>query len=228
MTQHFWAYTQIINLWHEGSTILMECYLGICRGPFLATKSHISRICVINGFLLNREDIFFFDGLLHVSCLGWEVKTHMSGQSNNCLRVCNVKMKKFPPGWKRGTFPCMYGLWGPSVNRFEFFSQDTRSSSVYLLQTHFSQNQLDLDGPHTCIPVLVQLTCIWADTAWNLSKILRGILYHKLSLIMLIRRSAGCFKCYFQIFLYLDKIGHQNCSKTLSMPILSNFGDHHM
>ena len=27
-----------------------------------------------------------------------------------------------------------------------------------------------------------------------------GILYHKLSTFMLIRRSAGCFKCDFQIF----------------------------
>ena len=37
---------------------------------------------------------FFFDGLLHVSCLGWEVNAHVSSQSNDCLRVCNVKMKK--------------------------------------------------------------------------------------------------------------------------------------
>ena len=30
-----------------------------------------------------------------MSCaLGCEVKNDMSGQSNNCLRVCNVKMKK--------------------------------------------------------------------------------------------------------------------------------------
>ena len=34
MTQHFWADTQIINLRHEGLTILMQYYLEICRGPF--------------------------------------------------------------------------------------------------------------------------------------------------------------------------------------------------
>ena len=45
----------------------------------------------------------------------------MSGQSNDGLRVCNVKMKKFLPGQKWGTCTCMYGLWGPSVNRFELF-----------------------------------------------------------------------------------------------------------
>ena len=62
----------------------------------------------------------FFDGPLHVSCLGWEVNTHVSGQSNDCLRVYNVKMKKILLGQKWGTFPCMYGLQGPSINRFEF------------------------------------------------------------------------------------------------------------
>ena len=46
-------------------------------------------------------------------------QTHISGQSNYCLRVCNIKMKKILLGWKWGTFPCMYGLQGPSVNRFE-------------------------------------------------------------------------------------------------------------
>ena len=29
-----------------------------------------------------------------MSCMGWEVKINMSGQSNDCLWVCNVKMKK--------------------------------------------------------------------------------------------------------------------------------------
>ena len=33
--------------------------------------------------------------------MGWEVKIDMSGQSNGCLRVCNVKMKKFLPGGNR-------------------------------------------------------------------------------------------------------------------------------
>ena len=41
---------------------------------------------------------------LHVLCMGWEVKIDKSGESNDCLRVCNVKMKKFLPGRKQGTF----------------------------------------------------------------------------------------------------------------------------
>ena len=40
----------------------------------------------------------FRGGPLHIMCLGWEVKIDMSGQSNGCLRVCNVKMKKFLTG----------------------------------------------------------------------------------------------------------------------------------
>ena len=53
--------------------------------------------------------------------MGLEVKIDMSGQSNGCLRVCNVKMKKFLPGQKRGTSPRMYGLQGCSVDQFEKF-----------------------------------------------------------------------------------------------------------
>ena len=41
---------------------------------------------------------FFSMGHRMPPCLGWEVNTHMSGQSNNGLRVHNVKIKKFLPG----------------------------------------------------------------------------------------------------------------------------------
>ena len=51
--------------------------------------------------------------------MGWEVKIDMSGQSNDCLRVCNVKMKNFLLGWKRGTFPRIFGFRGCSVKWFE-------------------------------------------------------------------------------------------------------------
>ena len=52
----------------------------------------------------SRYSEIVFVELLHVSCMGSEVKIDMSGQSSDCLRVCNVKMKKFLPGRKRGTF----------------------------------------------------------------------------------------------------------------------------
>ena len=72
------------------------------------------------------SDFCWGGGALHISCMGWEVKIDMSGQSNDCLRVCNVKMKKILQGQKWGTFPRMYGLQGCSVNQFEFFSWDLR------------------------------------------------------------------------------------------------------
>ena len=36
---HFWADRRIIDLHHEGLTILMQCHLGICRGPFYLPKA---------------------------------------------------------------------------------------------------------------------------------------------------------------------------------------------
>ena len=46
----------------------------------------------------------FFDGLLLILCLGWEVKNYMNDQYNDYLGVCNVKIKKSLPGQKWGTF----------------------------------------------------------------------------------------------------------------------------
>ena len=61
----------------------------------------------------------------------------------------------------------------------------------------FGQYQLDLAVAHGYIHGPYTGPCILANTAWILLIMLLGILYHKLSIIMLIRRSAGCFKCYF-------------------------------
>ena len=67
-------------------------------GDLLPTKSHLLTISAINGFLVNWWDVklckIFFNGPLHILCLGCEVETDMSGQSNHWLRVCNVKWKK--------------------------------------------------------------------------------------------------------------------------------------
>ena len=53
--------------------------------------------------------------------MGWEVKIDMSGQSNDYLWVCNVKMKKILPEWKQGTFPWIFEFRHHSVERFENF-----------------------------------------------------------------------------------------------------------
>ena len=59
---------------------------------------------MICGFVANGENLnLFFDGPLHVSWLGWEVKNDMSGQSKYALGVCNVKIRKSLTVLKRGT-----------------------------------------------------------------------------------------------------------------------------
>ena len=99
----------------------MQCHFGICRGPFTYQKAPFENFCNLQFSRKLRSSDFCFGGLLHISCMGWEVKIDISGQSNGCLRVCNVKMKNFLPGWKRGTSLRMYGLWGCSIDRFENF-----------------------------------------------------------------------------------------------------------
>ena len=42
-------------------------------------------------------------------------KIDISGQSNDCLRVCNVKMNNFLLGQKWGTFPRIFRFRGCSV-----------------------------------------------------------------------------------------------------------------
>ena len=46
----------------------------------------------------------FFYGPLLVSWLGQEVKNDMSDQYNVSLGMCNVKIRKFLTGAKRGSF----------------------------------------------------------------------------------------------------------------------------
>ena len=50
---------------------------------------------------LRYREIVFAEPL-HISCMGSEVKIDMSGQSNDCLRVCNVRMKKIFTGVETG------------------------------------------------------------------------------------------------------------------------------
>ena len=51
--------------------------------------------------------------------MDWEVKIDMSGQSKDCLWICNVKIEKFLPGQKQGTFPWIFGFRGRSIEGFE-------------------------------------------------------------------------------------------------------------
>ena len=45
--------------------------------------------------------------------MGWEVKIDMSGLSNDCLWVCNVKMKNFFTGVEMGHISKNFWVSGP-------------------------------------------------------------------------------------------------------------------
>ena len=53
--------------------------------------------------------------------MGWEVKIDMSGQSNGCLRVCNVKMKKFYKGGNRAHLQECMGYRAVASTDLNFF-----------------------------------------------------------------------------------------------------------
>ena len=59
---------------------------------------------MIYGFVVNRDIVNFFYGPLLVLWLGKEVKNDMSDQYNVSLGMCNVKIRKFLTGAKRGSF----------------------------------------------------------------------------------------------------------------------------
>ena len=121
--------------------------------------------------------------------MGWEVKIDMNGQTKDCLWVCNVKMKKFLPGRKWGTFLWIFGFRGRSVKRFENFFMG--------FGVPMSLSVADIFG-------------LILHGAFQ-TKFL-GILHHKLSTFMLIRRGDGCLKCDFRIFgilgNYFIMVGH--------------------
>ena len=78
-------------------------------------KTPFEKFCNLWFSRKSRSSDFCFGGPLHVSCMGWEVKIDMSGQSNDFLWVCNVKMKIFLLRQKQGTFPRISGFRGCSI-----------------------------------------------------------------------------------------------------------------
>ena len=70
-----------------------------------------------------------------------------------------------------------------------------------MLWTYFGQYQLDLDGAQGYI---VGLCVSWLILHGAFQTKFLGILYHKLSTFMVIRRGTGSFKCHFRIFVYLE------------------------
>ena len=86
---------------------------------FTYQKVPFEKFCDLRFSRKSRSSEIVFAEPLHILCMGWEVKIDMSGQSKDCLRVCNVKMKKFLLGRKQGTFPRIFGFRGCSVKWFE-------------------------------------------------------------------------------------------------------------
>ena len=127
--------------------------------------------------------------------MGWEVKIDMICQYKDCLWVCNVKMKKILLGRKRGTFSWIFGFWGRSIERFE---------NVFMgFGVPISLTVADIFWP-------ISTRCRWGTWMHNAHGCISGlilhgafqtkflgILYHKLSTFMVIRRGTGSFKCYF-------------------------------
>ena len=127
--------------------------------------------------------------------MGWEVKIDMSGQSNDCLWVCNVKMKKILPGQKWGTFPRIFGFGGRSVKQFENYFMGFRVPNSLTVVDIFwpistrSRWGTWMHNAHGCISGLILLGSFSNQFKQGL-----GDYY---GCFMLIRRGAGSFKCYF-------------------------------
>ena len=75
--------------------------------------------------------------------MGWEVETDMSGQSNDCPRICNVKMKKIYWGRNRAHFRefMAYGTVASS-NLNYFFSKMVKLDEKECLDTKMSDFEL--------------------------------------------------------------------------------------
>ena len=124
----------------------------------------------------------------------------MSGQSKDCLWVCNVKMKKILLGRKRGTFPWIFGFLGHNIEQFENFFMGfgvPMSLSVAdIFRPISTRSRWDtwMHNAHGCISGLI------LHGAFQ-TKFL-GILYHKLSTYMLIRRALGHLSAIFKYLKY--------------------------
>ena len=115
----------------------------------------------------------------------------MSGQSKDALGVCNVKIRKSLMGAETGLIFKMLRITSSSIEQFEiFFMASMLMLSLAVVNTFWpitSRSRL----VHGCIHGPYLSPWILANTAWILLKMLVGDLWHKLSIIMLIRGAEG-------------------------------------
>ena len=69
--------------------------------------------------------------------MGWEVKIDMSGQSEHCLWVCNVKMKKILSGRKQGGF---LGFGALALSDLKIFSYGIQGTHECICCGHILAN----------------------------------------------------------------------------------------
>ena len=132
------------------------------------------------------------------------------------------KWKNFYRGGNGAHFRGFLGFGAVASSNLKIFSWDSGYPWVYLLWTYFGQYQLDLDGhnAHGCISGLILHGAVQTQFL--------GILYHKLSTFMLIRRGAGSFKCYYWIFEQLPWFWtcwtwYKTCARLVFGQLLSDY-----
>ena len=107
------------------------------------------------------------------------------------------KWKNLYQGGNGAHFRGFLGFGAIASSNLKNFLWDSGYPWVLVLHTYVGQYKLDLDGAQGYIVGLC-VSGLILHAAFQ-TKFL-GLLYHKLSTFMLMRRSAGCFKCDFRIF----------------------------
>ena len=100
----------------------MECHLVIVEDLFTYQKTPFENFCDLLFCHKWRKFDISFDGLLHISQLGQEVKNDMSGQYKDALGVCNVKIRTSLTGAKWGSSLRCFRLGALASSDSNFFS----------------------------------------------------------------------------------------------------------
>ena len=82
----------------------VQCHWWFVEDLFIYQKAPFENFCDLRFCRKSRYCEIFFYGLLLVLWLGQKVKNDMSDQYNVSLGMCNVKIRKFLTGAKRGSF----------------------------------------------------------------------------------------------------------------------------
>ena len=124
--------------------------------------------------------------------MGWEVKIDMSGQSKDCLWVCNVKMEKFYRGGKGAHFHGFLGFRAIALRDLKIFFMGfgvPMSLTVADIFQPISTRSRWGIWVHSWAKYHCMYLAFWYQVKQSLSDYYRSF--------MLIRGSTGSFKCKF-------------------------------